>query len=511
MNDQERIIAEKDEIIAKKDKEIAELKEKINNLQNQLDAIVKLMNGKKNESLSKLFPEKQGEQICFEGFEPDAVNETSGEVVVKEHTAKKRKPKITNAEKFRGLEREIISCPVKDKICKNCGREMKVITKDHKIREELAYIPAKLFVKEYHAEVCKCEKCCAVHSKANDEGKPERYTTANGFVTAAAPVSFITGSFVSAELEAGIAYNKYVLAVPFYRQEQHFRSMGVPINRQSMNNWTAAVREKYVVPVLKEAEKVLLASRLTHSDETTCRINKNALVKPYVWLFANSEYDEHTVLRYKNFKGARTQAAVNSFLKDYHGYVETDGFSGYNDLPEGIIRCTCWSHMRRRWVDALPKTECSDPNSVSAKALLMIPEIYAEDNKLSELSIDERTEKRQKVIKPLTDRFYSWLETLTAETDSLKKAIHYALNQKTSLLRFLENGIIPLDNNRAERAIRPFAIGRKNWLACENDESADVCMDMYSIVRTAMANGLNVFDYLVRLFSAAPGELVMPW
>lgn len=85
------------------------------------------------------------------------------------------------------------------------------------------------------------------------------------------------------------------------------------------------------------------------------------------------------------------------------------------------------------------------------------------------------------------------------------------MNQKISLLRFLENGIIPLDNNRAERAIRPFAIGRKNWLACENDESADVCMDMYSIVRTAMTNGLNVFDYLVKLFSADPGELVMPW
>lgn len=141
----------------------------------------------------------------------------------------------------------------------------------------------------------------------------------------------------------------------------------------------------------------------------------------------------------------------------------------------------------------------------------MISEIYAEDNKLSELSIDERTEKRQKIIKPLTDSFYSWLETLTAGTDSLKKAINYALNQKTSLLRFLENGVIPLDNNRAERAIRPFAIGRKNWLACENDLSADVCMDMYSIVRTAMANGLNVFDYLVKLFSADPGELVMPW
>lgn len=221
MNDQERIIAEQIAIIAKKDKEIAELKEKINKLQNQLDGIVKLIKGKKNESLSKLFPEEQGEQIYFDGLEPDAVNEISEEVVVKEHTAKKRKPRITNAEKFSGLEREIISCPVKDKICKSCGREMKVITKDHKIREELAYIPAKLFVKEYHAEVCKCEKCCAEHSKANDEGKPERYTTANGFVTAAAPVSFITGSFVSAELEAGIAYNKYVLAVTSALSEYH--------------------------------------------------------------------------------------------------------------------------------------------------------------------------------------------------------------------------------------------------------------------------------------------------
>ena len=129
-----------------------------------------------------------------------------------------------------------------------------------------------------------------------------------------------------------IAYNKYVLAVPFYRQEQHFRSMGVPINRQSMNNRTAAEREKYVVPVLKEAEKVLLASKLTHSDETTCRINKKALVKPYVWLFTNSEYDEHTVLRYKNFNGARTQAAVNSFLNS----TRSDGTNGYLSSYPGI-------------------------------------------------------------------------------------------------------------------------------------------------------------------------------
>ena len=159
----------------------------------------------------------------------------------------------------------------------------------------------------------------------------------------------------------------------------------------------------------------------------------------------------------------------------------------------------------------MQKTDISDPDSVSAKALQMIPEIYAEDNKLSKLSIDEKTEKRQKLIKPLTNRFFRWIETINAGTDSLKRAVNYALNQKTSLLRFLENGIIPLDNNRAERAIRPFAIGRKNWLACENDESADVCMDMYSIVRTAMANGHNAYDYLVKLFSAPPGQLVMPW
>lgn len=206
----------------------------------------------------------------------------TGEIVVKEHTVQKRKARITNTEKFCGLEREIISCPVEDKICKSCGKEMKVITKAYKIREELAYIPAKLYVKEYHAEVCKCEKCCEKHAKAADEGKPEKYTTSNGFVTGKAPVSFITSSFTSAELEADIAYNKYVLAVPFYRQEQHFKSMEVPISRQSMNNWTVAAREKYVVPVLAEVEKKLFASELTHSDETSCRINRNALSKPYI-------------------------------------------------------------------------------------------------------------------------------------------------------------------------------------------------------------------------------------
>lgn len=388
---------------------------------------------------------------------------------------------------------------------------MKLINDNHKIREELAYIPAKLYVKKYVAEVYKCKNCCKKHSEAVDKGNSEKYTSDNGFVIGKAPESFISGSFISAEFVAGIIYNKYVLAVPFYRQEQHFRSMGVPVSRQSMNNWTTVSRNKYVKPVVEAMEKELFSSKLAHSDETTCRINKNVRSKPYIWLFSNSEYDEHTILRYKNFKGARSQEAVNNYFMGYNGYLETDGYAGYNALPEEIIHCTCWTHMRRKWVDAMQKTDASDPNSVSAKALKMISEIYAEDNKLSKFSIEEKTEKRKKIIKPLTDKFFGWLETLYAGTEKLKKAINYALNQKKSLLRFLENGIIPLDNNRAERAIRPFAIGRKNWLACENDESADVCMDMYSIVRTAMANGLNAYDYLVKLFTASSGQLVMPW
>lgn len=118
---------------------------------------------------------------------------------------------------------------------------------------------------------------------------------------------------------------------------------------------------------------------------------------------------------------------------------------------------------------------------------------------------------RRKNIKSFTDRFYSRLEILTAETDSLKKAINYALNQKTSLLRFWENDIIPLDNNRIDREIRPFAMGRKNWLACENDESADVCMDMYSVSHTAMVNAHNVFFSSIDVLKATVDSAFEYW
>ena len=164
--------------------------------------------------------------------------------------------------------------------------------------------------------------------------------------------------------------------------------------------------------------------------------------------------------------------------------------------------------MRRKFVEAIPSEKKLHSTSVAVQAVERIKRIYHEEGLLKNCSADERYKERQKIIKPLIDEFFAWLEPLPVSgKNKLAEAICYALNEKTYLYTFLENGNVPMDNNRAENAIRPFAVGRKNWLA----RGAECSAALYSIVSTAQANGLDAEKYLTELFRNAAGTIIMPW
>ena len=168
--------------------------------------------------------------------------------------------------------------------------------------------------------------------------------------------------------------------------------------------------------------------------------------------------------------------------------------------------------MRRRFIEAIPSDKKLHSTSVAVQAVERIKRIYHEEGLLRNCTADERYKERQKIIKPLIDEFFAWLVTLpVCGKNKLAEAIGYALNEKAYLYTFLENGNVPMDNNRAENAIRPFAVGRKNWLFSNTARGADCSAALYSIVSTAQANGLDAEKYLTELFGQSAGTIMMPW
>lgn len=212
-----------------------------------------------------------------------------------------------------------------------------------------------------------------------------------------------------------------------------------------------------------------------------------------------------------DYKPTRKGEHAKNFLSGFSGYLVRDGYSGYHAVTN-VKHCGCWAHARRYFVNAMPSDKALQSMSLAAKAVEYCNRIYHEESLLKELSAKERYEQRLAKIKPLLDEFFAWLETLNVSGKSkLAEAVRYALNEKPNLCTFLENGNVPIDNNRAENAIRPFAVGRKNWLFSNTANGAKCSAALYSIVATAQANGLDAERFLTELFSKPAGTVMMPF
>ena len=199
------------------------------------------------------------------------------------------------------------------------------------------------------------------------------------------------------------------------------------------------------------------------------------------------------------------------FLEGYDHYLVCDGYDGYNKLKTAR-RCGCWTHARRKFVVALPTEKELLPGSAAAKGVEYCNRLYQLEEAFADLTPEERDRERRKKSEPLLNEFFSWLDSIVVSGGSkLAKAVSYARSERKYLCRFLESPNIPIDNNRAENAIRPFVIGRKNWLFSASVKGAEASAMIYSVAATACANGLNMEDYFVRLFSQKPGTLVLPW
>ena len=484
--------------------ENATLKEEIALMQSQLDWFKKQMFGRKSEQSSIIL--EDGEQLSFTPDEK-VVSEKDHEetITVPEH---KRKKKRTFEEAMADLPIEEVKHDLEDKTCDKCGAEMVEIGEEK--RDELVYTPARFHIRRHIIKVYKCTKC---GSDLEKDAELEDIEPCH-IVKAYCPKPMIPGSYCSPELLAHIIFEKYGKSVPLHRQEKDFASKKIPLLKATMSNWVLTAAEQWCLPIVRKMTERLLLSEVIHADETVIQVlhesGRKATSESRMWVYCNGKINDRSIVIF-DYKPTRKGANAEEFLKGWSGYLVRDQFSGYHVL-KNVKHCGCWAHMRRKFVEAIPSEKKLHSTSVAVQAVERIKRIYHEEGLLKNCTADERYKKRLKIIKPLIDEFFAWLEPLPVSgKNKLAEAICYALNEKTYLYTFLENGNVPMDNNRAENAIRPFAVGRKNWLFSNTARGAECSAALYSIVSTAQANGLDAEKYLTELFRNAAGTIIMPW
>jgi len=499
-----------------KDAYIEHLENTIKDLQNQvsnLTEMVLLLRKEKFGSSSEKTPKQVDGQLSLFNEAEIEVDSTSEEpVIFRKGSMYHRKPKTSREELLKDLPVEEFPCVLHpdDMFCHQCGTTLKEIG-FIKVRDEIEYIPAKVQIIRYMQQACECPAC--------------KHTAKPFIKKAAVPRSVLNHSLASPSSVSYVMYQKYVNSVPLYRQEKDWEQMGIALSRATMANWVIRSTQEHFEPVIKHLRKELMKREVIHCDETPVQVLKEDGKKPqtksYMWLYRTGNDGKAPIILY-DYQPSRSGDNAVSYLKDFKGYVHSDGYSGYNKL-DGIIRCGCWAHLRRKFVEAIPDKKAVDAPLTSAEiGRDFCNQLFKVEESLKDLTPKERFCKRLELEKPILEAFWCWLESLNVlKGSALGKAVTYAMNQRPFMENYLLDGRCAISNNAAENAIRPFTVGRKNWLFADTPKGASASAAVYSLIETAKANGLNVFAYLQHLllympdtdWQNHPEELddLMPW
>lgn len=492
------------------------LQDQLDGLNKNMEAIleqIRLANqqrfGRKTEKLSQI----EGQLSLFNEAEAAAdpnVSEPDGtEVVV---TVRTKKQKGKREEDFKDLPRESHPHRLTDEQLdafygKGCWRRM-----DPEKYIRVRCQPVSYAVEEHEVDV-------AVGTDGDHQDE---------FLRGDRPKDLLRNSVVTPSLAAAILNGKYTNAMPLYRIEQQFKANGINISRQTMANWTVRISEKYLKPVWDRLVEELLKQPVTQADETTCQvINDNDPNDPddkkgapghknFMWVHRSGQFNKDRPIVIYEYQRSRHHKYPKEFYKNYKGIVETDGLQQYHmleDLIPGFINASCWVHARRSFSDAVKalskENKAKARDTIAGQALAKIAEMYEIENTLTDLSAEERLRERKKQIGPLVDDFFAWAKAALSDVTALPKGktaegLNYCVNQEKYLRVFLTNGDVPMDNSASERAIRPFTIGRKNWVIIDSIKGAQASAVIYSIVETAKLNNLNIYYYLDHLLTELP-------
>lgn len=499
------------EIIAEQHLESQKTQEQINYLQEMVRLLKNELFGRKSEVRRE--PDANQLQLFIP---PDAppVPEPSEDIVIDAHTRKKRGRKPLPADLPRV---EVIhDIPEEEKHC-GCGGERTCCGRE--VCEKLDFTPAKFQVIRHIRLKYACKDCEGVE----DDGPT---------VKIAPPVvQLIPKSNATEGLLAHIAVSKFADGLPLYRQQKMFARYGVDLSRATLAGWVIQASGK-CFPILELLKNEIRGGPLINIDESPLQVLKEPgrknTTKSYMWVFCGGRLDRKAVVY--QYHPTRSGQVPLEFLGDYQGFVQSDAFSGYEQVArkKGIVHVGCFVHVRRKFMDVVKarkknrggKEPC---RGLADEAVDFIGNLYKIEKYAGreQLSYKEVHQLRQREAKPILEQFKLWLEAnqpLTPPKGLLGKAIHYALNNWNKLIAYIEDGRLRPDNNVAENAIRPFVIGRKNWLFAGAPKGAEASATFFSLIETAKANGHEPYAYLRHIFEKLPlvettedCEALLPW
>lgn len=440
-------------------------------------------------------------------------NSTIEEPTVETITYQRKKQRGHREQNLENLPKETIEYRLSDEeqVCSSCDNELHEMSTE--VRKELKVIPAQVKVVEHVRHVYSCRHC-------------ERHEIETPIVTAPMPNSVYPGSLASPSAMAYTMTQKYVESMPLYRQEKHLERFGVSIPRQTLANWILYGANTWLRLIYDAMYKHLLKQDILNADETTLQVlsepERPAKSTSYIWLYRTGREGPPIVLY--DYQQTRASKHPRRFLEAFQGYLHVDGYAGYNGLPN-VTLVGCWTHARRKFTEALKALpESASTSAVKAKeGLAFCNQLFEIERNLKDASPKERYETRLERSQPVLDAFSVWLREQTPRVlpkSALGQAVKYCRNQWERLEAFLQDGRLEIDNNRGERSIKPFVIGRKNWLFSNTAKGAASSAITYSIVETAKENGLNPFNYLSYLFEELPNmdtadktklDQLLPW
>ncbi|MDP1573392.1 MAG: IS66 family transposase [Coxiellaceae bacterium] len=420
-------------------------------------------------------PEAVTQQLSEEKNEKDGIT-------VAEHTRSKKPKRCKLPE---DLPREIILHDLSDaeKVC-GCGAHLVKIGEE--VSEQLKYIPAKLSVVAHVRPKYACKPC------------------QENVKIAAMPSLLLPKSIATPELVAHIIISKYCDHLPLYRQEKMWERIAVDLPRSSLCAWVLKTAE-LCHPLIEQLQKNITTYDYAQADETTVQVmnekDRKNTSKSYMWCYRGGNKDGPVIVY--DYQETRGGYHAENFLSGFKGYLQTDAYSGYNWTLQNkdIVSVGCNAHARRNFAELV---KISKTPGLAAEALLFYKKLYkieaqARDNNLTP---EQRHKLREKESKPIVDAFKRFLDhhlTKTSEQGKIGKAIRYCLNHWEQLSNFLKDGRIEIDNNLCENAIRPFTLGRKNWLFMGSPSGAKAGATFYSLIETCKANKIDPQKYLTQM------------
>lgn len=454
-----------------------------------------------NEAEASADPE--AEEPCFEEIHPSSYKR-------KKHIGKKEED-LSGFEVTETIEYKLAG---EDRYCPDCGKKYKVVTRETVKR--LKFVPAKFEVVEEVTYVYSCPECGSMK-------RPEK-----------TPPLVSGGSIATPSLVAGIMNAKYVNGMPLARQEREFARYNLNLSTKTMANWIIGCADRYLKLLYDRMKEEFLKSRYIHCDETRIQVigepDQKGSTQNWMWVYLTDEYSGAPRMALFDYERTRAGYHPVKFLDGrFHGYLTCDGYQAYHGLDDSITVTGCFTHARRRFdaaLTALKKdfTREQLKETVAYNAMTRIGILYKVEELIKNKTPEERYEERQKQSRPVVDALFEWLHSMEDSVDRsslIGDAILYTLNQEPYLRRYLDDGRLSIDNNSAERAIKNFAVGRRNWLFARSIRGADASAVVYSITETALLNGLKPYVYLTYVLDQIrqmgpfpkPEELnrLLPW